>query len=158
MGCSTYHPKKFIFTLYVLQIKLRLLIATVILVFFTSIFGYIRPYKNKLINFQELTLLINITIMHAVSYYSDGSVFGIVTNLMTCMAFIQLCIIVVYHFLTYTCHCNIENSLQSFRNKLVNYFTVDRHRNDIALLNIPERTYNYCEYQDGLVSDDFAAN
>ena len=27
--------------------------------------------------------------------------------------------------------------------------------NLIALLNIPERLYNYAEYQDGLVSDDF---
>ena len=27
--------------------------------------------------------------------------------------------------------------------------------NHIALLNIPERLYNYAEYQDGLVSDDF---
>ena len=26
---------------------------------------------------------------------------------------------------------------------------------DVALLNIPECTYNYNEYQDGLVSDDF---
>ena len=26
---------------------------------------------------------------------------------------------------------------------------------DITLLDIPERTYNYSQYQDGLVSDDF---
>ena len=146
------------FTLYALQIKLRLFIATVILVLYTSIFGYIHPNKNKLINFQELMLLINITIMHAGSYYSSGTVFAIAINLMICLAFIQLCMIVIYHFLTYTCHYNIENSLQNFKNKLANYFTMDHQRNDITLLNIPERTYNYCEYQDGLISDDFAAN
>ena len=88
------------FALYAFQMKLRLVIATVILVPFTSIFGYICPNKIKLINFQELLLLINLTILHAVSYYSGN---GLVTNVMVTLAFIQLCIIVIYHFLTYTC-------------------------------------------------------
>ena len=126
------------------------------LVLFTSIFGYIRPNKNKLVNFQELLLLINLTIMHAVSYYSSYSVFGIITNLMISLAFIQMCIIGLYHLLTYTCHFNIEKALQTIKDKLVKY-QCDRknHLVNIALLNIPECTYNYSEYQDGLVSDDF---
>ena len=69
------------FALYAFQTKFRLLLANVILGSFTSIFGYIRPNKNKLVNFQELLLLINLTIMHAVSYYSNDYVFGIVINL-----------------------------------------------------------------------------
>jgi len=27
--------------------------------------------------------------------------------------------------------------------------------NDVMLLDIPKRTYNYEEYQDGLITDDF---
>ena len=146
------------FALYAFHIKLRLLLATIILMLFTSIFGYICPNKNKLINFQELLLLINLSIMHAVTYYDSDSVFGIVINLMISLAFIQFCLIVIYHFLTYTCHYNIENTLRSVREKLVNYFAKDHHAFDIALLDIPEHTYNYSEYQDGLVSDDFAIN
>ena len=148
------------FALYAFQTELRLLLATVILVLFTSIFGYICPNKNKLINFQELLILINLTIMHAVSYYSNDSVFGIVTNLMISLAFMQFCLIVIYHFITYTCHYNIENTLGSARKKLVDCFTKDSHTVRIAinLLDIPERTYNYSEYQDGLVSDDFAVH
>ena len=144
------------FALYAFQMKLRMLLATMILVPFVGAFGYISPTKNNLINFQELLLLINLTIIHAVSFYSSDStsVFGIVTNLMISVAFVHLCIIVIYHFLTYTCHCNIENKLHIFKEKLVKY----RRRDDlvnVALLDIPERTYNYSEYQDGLVSDDF---
>ena len=30
-----------------------------------------------------------------------------------------------------------------------------QHSYDIGLLDIPERTYDYNQYQDGLVSDDF---
>ena len=110
------------FTLYAFQIKLRLLLATVILVLFTSIFGYICPNKNKLVNFQELLLFINLTIMHAVSYYSNDNVFGVITNLMISLAFIQFCIIVTYHFLTYTCHCNIEYALHRIKEKWSNLF------------------------------------
>ena len=95
--------------------------------------------------------------MHAVSYYGNESVFGIVINLMISLAFIQFCIIVIYHFLTYTCHCNIENALHSIKEKWSNYFIKGHHAVDIALLNIPDCTYNYSEYQDGLVTDDFAA-
>ena len=146
------------FALYPFQLKLRLVSGTVILVLFTSAFGYICPNKSKLINFQELLLLINLTIMHAVSYCGNESVFGIVINLMISLAFIQFCIIVIYHFLTYTCHCNIENALHSIKEKLSNYFTKDHHAVDIALLNIPDCTYNYSEYQGELVTDDFAAN
>ena len=146
------------FAFYAFQIKLRLLLSTMVLGSFTGIFGYICPNKNKLVNFQELLLLINLTIMHTVSYYSNDNVFGIVTNPMITLAFTQFCIIMIYHFLTYTCHCNIENALHSIKEKLSNYFTKDHHAFDIALLNIPECTYNYSEYQDGLVSGDFAVN
>ena len=143
------------FTFYAITIKLRLLLATMILVSFSCIFGYIRPNKNKLINFQELLLLINLTIMHAVSYYSNDNVFGIVINLMISLAFIQFCLIVIYHFLTYTCHCNIETTLHTVKEKLTKHRSREHHSINIALLNIPKPTYNYNEYQDGLVSDDF---
>ena len=148
------------FALYAFKIKTRLLLATMILVPFICIFSYICPNKNKLVNLQELLLLINLTIMHAVSYCSGDRVFGIVTKLMISLAFIQLCIIVIYHFFTYTYHCNIENILQSIKKKLVQFTKRDRQINNIniALLNIPECTYNYSEYQDELVSDDFAIN
>ena len=92
--------------------------------------------------------------MHAVSYYSNDNVFSIVTNLMITLAFIQFCIIVIYHFLTYICQCNIENTIHSVKEGLMKHRR-DCHSINIALLNIPECTYNYSEYQDGLVNDDF---
>ena len=145
------------FAFYAFTMKLRLLLATMVLVPFSCIYGYTRPNKNKLINFQELLLMINLTIMHAVSYYNSDNIFGIVTNLMISLAFIQFCIIVIYHFLTYTCHCNFENTLQAVNENLMKRRR-DSHSNDITLLDIPECTYNYSEYQDGLVSDDFLSN
>ena len=76
---------------------------------------------------------------------------------MISLAFIQFCAILLYHFLTYTCHCNVVSVLQTLKHKLLSVC----HKNhlnysvDVELLNIPECTYNYTEYQDGLVSNDF---
>ena len=146
------------FAFYVFTVKLRLLIATMVLVTFSCTYGYIRPNKSRIINFQELLLLINLTILHAVSYYSNDNVFGITTNLMISLSFIQFCVIVIYHLLTYTCHFNIENTLNIVKMQLLKYRRKENQLINFALLNIPDRTYNYSEYQDGLVSEDFAAN
>ena len=116
------------------------------------------PYKNKLVNIQELLLLLNLTIMYAVSYQYSKSVFCIVTNVMISLAFIQFCTIVLYHFLTYTCHYNVMIALQTLKHKLMMKLCHKNHmkdNSDVELLNIPDCTYNYTEYQDGLVSDDF---
>ena len=147
------------FALYGFQMKPRLIIATLILVLLTGYHGYIRPNKNKLVNIQEHLLLINLTILYAVSYQGSENVFCIVTNVMISLAFIQFCTIVLYHFLTYTCHCNVVIMLQAGKQKIMKYFSLKKNicqnLNHLELLDIPERTYDYTEYQDGLVSDDF---
>ena len=150
--------RSLLFALYGFQTKLRLIMTTVILVFFTVYTGYICPHKNKLVNIQELFLLINVTIMYAISYQSSESIFFNVTNITIGLAFIQFCIITLYHFLSYTCHWNIKIILYDMKRNLMQLCSKTHLKdgsNHIALLNIPERLYNYAEYQDGLVSDDF---
>ena len=140
------------FLLYIFSIKLRLFLGTIILVLFSICYGYIRPNKNKLINIQELSLLVNLTIMHIVSVLNSENVFSVVINLMICCAFVQFCIIILCHLLTYTFHYNV-----TIKKSLVKLWNRKKPSGsyDVALLNIPERTYNYAQYQDGLVSDDF---
>jgi len=96
-----------------------------------------------------------------VSYWGSGSVFSTVTNVMISLAFIQFCTIVFYHFLTYTCHCKDVPGLKAVKDIIMNLSNRKNsghgNRNNIAMLNIPERSYNYNEYRDGLVSDDFRA-
>ena len=148
--------RSLLFILNIFNLKTRLIITTIILLFFTSYYGYIRPHKNKLIHIQELILLINLIIMYAVSYQDNSYIFSAVTNIMISLAVFQLCIIVLYHFLTYTIHFNIITRFKAVKEKI--YVCVKkpkRYSNDIALLNIPECTYNYTEYRDGLVSDHF---
>ena len=145
------------FALYGFQAKLRLIITTMILVLFLGYHGYIHPNKSKLVNVQELFLLINLTIMHAVSYQCSDGVFSIVANLMINLVCIKLFIIVLHHFFTYTFHCNIAMALNNGKQKLMQLCS-EKHLQYVSndfILRIPEPTYNYEEYQDGLVTDDF---
>ena len=80
---------------------------------------------------------------------------------MISLAFVQFVTIVLYHFLTYTCHCDVICLLKTTKQKLKSVVMMLCSKkmstcasNNIALLNIPDRTYNYAEYRDGLVSDD----
>ena len=150
--------RSILFALYGFQTKLRLLLTTMILVVFIAYHSHTYPYKNKLVNVQELLLLINLTIMYAASYHYSESVFSVVTNVMISLALLQFCIIVLYHFLTYTCHCNKLSTLQTMQQAIVKRFTKSKksqNSNNNELLDIPECTYNYSEYRDGLISDDF---
>ena len=65
----------------------------------------------------------------------------------------------MYHFLTYTCRCNVGIALHNFKKKVIKLFGKNHFKCnsgfDVQLLNIPERTYIYNEYQDGLASEDF---
>ena len=145
------------FALYGFQTKLRLITTTMILVLFTGSHGYIHPNKSKLVNIQEFLLLINLTIMYAVSYQCSDIVFSIVKNLMIGLVCIQLFIILLYHFFTYTCHCNVAMALHNGKQKLMQLCSKKQlqYESSDVILRIPEPTYNYEEYQDGLVTDDF---
>ena len=130
--------------------------AVIVLVLFTSYFGYIQPYKKRVINVQELMLLANLIILHAGYKYS---IFPIITDVMISLAFIQFCTIVMYHFLIYTCHLNVVIILGMLKVNLMKLCRLrrsDNRANEISLLNIPECTYNYSEYQDGLISDNLS--
>ena len=144
--------------LFALPTKPKLISSTMLLIIFGFYSGYVHPHKNKMVNIQELLLLLNLTIMYAVSY--QGSIFFVITNVMISLAFVQFSIIVLYHFLTYTCHCDVMCVLKIAKQKLAiklckKNLSSRSYSNDVPLLNIPDRTYNYSEYRDGLVSDDF---
>ena len=145
------------FTFYAFPEKLKLILSTMLLIIFGIYSGYVRPNKHKVVNIQELLLLINLTIMYAVSY--QGNIFFTVTNVMISLAFVQFGTIVLYNFLTYTCHydviCMLKSTKQKLMIKLCKKKNLSCVSNNIVLLNIPECTYNYTEYRDGLVSDDF---
>ena len=151
-----------LFAMHAFQTRHKLIVSTLLLIIFSTCSGCIYPHKNKLVNIQEIALLINPTILYAVSYQNYERILMIITNIMISLVFVQLLIIVLYHFLTYTCHCNVARVLLILKIKFNRLRSKIHFKSktefDAELLNVPERTFNYTEYQDGLVSDDFAQN
>ena len=147
------------FVMYAFQTRLKLILSTILLMIFTFSSCCIFPYKHKIVNLQELLLLINLTIMYATSYQNSENVFFIVTNFTISLACLQLFAMVFYYLLSYTCHWKVLNALHTLKSKLLNLY-YNKHfkrqsKFNVELLSIPNCSYNYTEYQDGLVSDDF---
>ena len=128
---------------YIFEIKLRLILSSVVLIFLTAYQGYTHPYKSKLVNIQEIILLINLTVMYAVSYLDNPNVFAIVVNITISLAFFHFCIIVLHHVLNYTSHRTVTCVLRVISEKLKKYFS---QKNLDNVYNIPE--HNYDEFQD----------
>ena len=147
------------FAMYAFQTRLKLILSTILLIIFGFYSCCIFPHKNKLVNAQEIFLLVNLTIMYAVSYQNSENTFSIVTNITISLAFIQLFTIILYHLLMYTCHCNVAIALKILKGKVLKLCHKNQFKHKskfkVELLNIPKCTYNYAEYRDGLVSDDF---
>ena len=132
------NTRNLFFAFYIFEIELRLILSSVILILLTAYQGYTHPYNNKLVNIQELLLLTNLTIMYAASYLNNTSIFTVVTNFMIMLAFIQFCSIMLYHFLTYTCHRTCV--LRVIQGKLMKYFSQKNSDHTFE--------YNYDEFQD----------
>ena len=137
--------RSWFFALYGFAAKLRLLIAATTLIIFADFHGYIRPNKSKVVNIQELLLLLNLTILYAVSYYCNGSVFSLVTNIMICLALVQFLTIVLYHFVAYTCKYNVVAALHTLRENAMRHFGNASLQEDdnVALFDIDEDDDNY---------------
>ena len=140
--------RSWFFALYGFASKLQLLIAATTLTVAASFHGYIRPNKNKVINIQELLLLLNLTILHTASNYCGSGIFSFVTNIMISLALFQFLTIVLYHFLTYTCNYDVLAALHRLRKNVIRHFAneplEDNFLNDdVALLGIDENDDNY---------------
>ena len=146
--------RSFFFAMYAFQTRIKLILSTILLMSFSIYTGCIYPHKSKIVNIQELLLLINLSIMYALSYQGSESIFYAVINTMVILALLQLLVIILCHFLAYTCHCDVGIVFQTSKLWYNKHYKNNSGFN-IGLLTIPERTYNYAEYQDGLVSDDF---
>ena len=107
------------FSLYVFQRTLRLFLTTALLVVFTTVYGYACPNKSKAVNIQNLLLLVNLTIMYTVLLLNNEEIFSVVTNVLITLTFIQFCITVLYHFLTYTVHV---------KKKLIEFLTIKKRK------------------------------
>ena len=135
--------------MHAFQTRLKLILSSMLLIIFSTYSVRIYPHKNKIVNIQEILLLINLTAMYAVSYQGSEKIFCFLVNIMIFLVFLQFFIIILHHFIAYTCQCDVVNVLQTLLGRLLkicykSYFK-DNSLFDVELLNIPEHTYYYSE-------------
>ena len=143
------------FVFYNLPTQIKLFASTVILLCYTISFGYTHPNKNRLVNMQELALLLNLTVVYAVSYQNNNKIFSLFANIMVAISLLQFCLIIFSHLLTYALHCDLIKILKAVATRMIPSKKPDSFIAHNVPLDIPERSFNYAEYRDGLISDDF---
>ena len=70
--------------------------------------GYIHPYNNNLINFQELVLLFNYLVLCFLMLFNESELLNIIAvNVLVGASFIQFLLILAYHAFAFvnTGHC-----------------------------------------------------
>ena len=151
--------RSLLFVFYSFHTQMKLIMSTLVLFFFSICFGYAYPNRNKFVNIHELTLLLNLTIIYAMSYQSSNEIFSAVTNILIAIALTQSCLVIFVHIFVYIFHYDFIAILKvCVANKLERFNKTSRSTSQYASLNIPDLAFNYTEYRDGLVSDDFRHN
>ena len=138
---------------------ISLTIGCIVIVTVAIIQGYIQPYKNKLINIQELLLLYNFAIMCILLIFNGNETMIIITvNVMVGLSFLHFLIILVYHLYAFviTIYCA---KLTKTVTAIWNYIFEKCHsrkqiHNERFTMEIPDIQYNYASFREPLIGED----
>ena len=115
-----------------------------------------KPFKNNIKNYQEFLLILNLIVLYTFALLSaSNDIDATVVNAMIALAVAQFSLIVMYHTLTYA--CNTKKRLLSRCYNMLTRFYMKPKVQQIELYhsNIPEVVYNYHEYQEPLIGQDY---
>ena len=135
-------------------------ICCVIVITLTIIQGYIQPYKDKLINIQELLLLYNFAIMCVLLIFNGNDMMNIITvNMMVGLSFLHFLIIVVYHVYAFviTIYCaKLITTITTIWSCVVKDCFNKKQieiQNERFTMEIPEAQYNFANFQEPLIGE-----
>ena len=130
----------------------NLLISTITIGLMCVATGIAHPFKSKLHNYHELILLLNLQILHIVML--NNSNVTIIIIVIT-MAIVHFTLIMINNIISNLCGRVNWNKIQKTVSSAMEWFsckpTTVQH---FQLDNVPEVTFNYCEYQEPLVALD----
>ena len=131
----------------------NLIVGTTLLNIMIGVHGIVLPYKRRMQNYQELFLLCNLHGLYISALFGTNM---IIANGLIILVFVQFCINIIYQIMTHTrVGSVIGNQQASLLNSLTcKIRTLYSHREVEPYnlgLNIPDKTYNYRDYQEPLV-------
>ena len=139
---------------------INLIASAILLASVGGICGITRPFKNKAKNYQELFLVFNLHGLCVITLQSDNST---VVNIIIILSAVHFIFIITYHIITYMFGGVIRNKIQLSVSTLtgwINRLSKKSQHQHLELQNIlrdriPEVTYNYYEFREPLVAEDY---
>ena len=135
-----------------LERNINLTTGIMLLTIVAVLHGFVRPFKVKYKNYQEMMFIVNLQWIFVVLQHSEENV--MIVNILLSLAGGHFICIVTFHFVIYACGGAIIDKLSILfsklfhsSNKVVQQFELQENR----LSNIPEISYNYSEYQEPLI-------
>ena len=150
------------FGLSSLDSNINLPISITILSITNVVHACSKPFKSKIKNYQELLLILNLLVLYTFAVSSAvNDINAIAVNIMITIAFTQFSLIVVYHIIAYGCSGVIKTRLLSLCHDVLTVWISksDKKSQDrqfeLHHCNVPEVTYNYHEYQEPLIGQEY---
>ena len=150
------------FGLSSLDRNINLLVGILLLSIFEVITGAAQPFTNKIKNYQELILIVNLHGLFAISLYTQDVTNMTTVNIMITLSAVQIALIFAYHIITYGCGGVIRNRIHLCVNCVSQWITRLQNRiqhqsfnlQDSTRDRIPEVTFDYHELREPLVGLD----
>ena len=150
------------FGLSSLSSNINLSVSIIILSIINVVHTSSKPFKNKFKNYQEFLLIINLLVLYTFALSSASSgINTIAVNIMITLAVVQFGLVVIYHILTYACSGMITKRLLTIYHDVLTGWIPRFYKKkqvwqfELHHCNIPEVTYNYHEYQEPLIGQEY---
>ena len=149
--------------------NINLTIGIIILSIVNIAHAYCKPFKSKIKNYQESLFILNLLGLSIfTASFVQNEISYVFVNILIIMAMDQFTLIVMYHILEYTCNKKIKEravlllhtSLSMVRGWVSRWYkrpitTGSNQQFQLHDYNIPEVTYNYHEYQEPLIGQEY---
>ena len=137
-----------------LERNINLTTGIMLLTIVAVLHGFVRPFKVKYKNYQEMMFIVNLQWILIVVLQHSEVINAMIVNILIILAGGHFICIVTFHFVTYACGGEIIDKVSILFSKLfhssrkvVQQFELQENRPS----NIPEISYNYSEYQEPLI-------
>ena len=134
--------------------NVNLKIGIILMSMLAGVHGLVRPFKNKFKNYQEFIWLMNLQVLHVLSFNVTNMMY---VNILITTAMLHFTIIIVYHVITYTWIGKVISSHIISGYSLLSKLMKSHKSESIPIVRdremneIPDVTYNYREFREPLV-------
>ena len=134
----------------------NLITGSILLSVIIGLYGFVRPFKNNNKNYHEIIYIVNLQVLYIFTLSGIGVT---AVNVMIAMAALHLTFIVTNNIITHMCGGVVRSKLYDCTTVITKWLKKTNKKpsavkEQAMLQNIPEKTYNYCEYQEQLLGVD----